>query len=58
MTIEENSVGIVKTQYHTINEGIQFESGVNFSPITVAYETYGELNSKKDNAILVIHALT
>ncbi len=58
MTIEENSVGIVKTQYHTIDEGIQFESGVNFSPITVAYETYGELNSKKDNAILVIHALT
>lgn len=58
MTIEENSVGIVKTQYHTINEGIQFESGVEFSPITVAYETYGELNNKKDNAILVIHALT
>ena len=58
MTIEENSVGIVKTQYHTIKEGIQFESGVEFSPITVAYETYGELNNKKDNAILVIHALT
>ena len=58
MTIEENSVGIVKTQYHIIDEGIQFESGVEFSPIIVAYETYGELNSKKDNAILVIHALT
>ena len=24
----------------------------------IAYETYGKLNSKKDNAILVFHALT
>lgn len=53
-----NTVGIVKTQYYTIEEKIKFESGVEFSPITVAYETYGELNETKDNAILVIHALT
>ncbi len=54
----ENSVGIVQTQYYTIEEKIKFESGVEFSPITVAYETYGQLNEAKDNAILLIHALT
>ena len=58
MTIPENNVGIVQTQFHTIEEKIKFESGVEFGPITVAYETYGTLNEKKDNAILVIHALT
>ena len=52
------SVGIVQTKFYTIEEKIQFESGVEFGPITVAYETYGTLNENKDNAILVIHALT
>ena len=27
-------------------------------PITVAYETWGELNAARDNAVLVLHALT
>ena len=54
----QNSVGIVETKYYTIEEKIKFESGVEFGPITVAYETYGELNEAGDNAILVIHALT
>jgi homoserine O-acetyltransferase/O-succinyltransferase len=34
------------------------ESGEKFGPITIAYETYGELNSQKSNAILVVHALS
>ncbi|MBQ4124068.1 homoserine O-acetyltransferase [bacterium] len=49
---------IVKTEYYKIDKKITFESGVEFGPITVAYETYGKLNDAKDNAILVIHALT
>ncbi|MBQ3640762.1 homoserine O-acetyltransferase, partial [bacterium] len=52
------SVGIVETQYYTIEDKIKFESGVEFGPITVAYETYGSLNETCDNAILLIHALT
>ncbi len=53
-----SNVGIVKTQYYTIDENIELESGVEFSPVTVAYETYGTLNENADNAILIIHALT
>lgn len=34
------------------------ESGKSFGPITVAYESYGQLNDEKDNCILVLHALT
>jgi len=52
------SVGVVETKYYTIEKNILLESGEEFGPITVAYETYGRLNGKKDNAILVLHALT
>ena len=34
------------------------ESGEKLGPITLAYETYGELNEQKSNAILVLHALS
>ncbi len=49
---------IVETKLYKINKKVKFESGVEFGPITVAYETYGTLNENKDNAVLVIHALT
>ncbi len=34
------------------------ESGEKLGPITLSYETYGELNEQKTNAILVLHALS
>lgn len=34
------------------------ESGERLGSITMAYETYGQLNSRKDNAILITHALS
>jgi len=49
---------IVETKYFSFDEKIKLENGVEFGPITVAYETYGELNEAKDNAILVLHALS
>lgn len=52
------SVGITETKYFTIEDKILLESGVEFGPIQVAYETYGQLNENKDNAILLLHALT
>ncbi len=58
MNEEKDSVGIVSLQYYKIDEKIKFDSGVEFGPVTVAYETYGKLNETCDNVILVIHALT
>lgn len=37
---------------------LQLASGETLSPLTVAYETYGDLNRDKSNAVLVCHALT
>ncbi len=42
---------------HPPNE-LPLESGEKLGPITLAYETYGELNQQKSNAILVLHALS
>jgi homoserine O-acetyltransferase/O-succinyltransferase len=39
-------------------ESIALESGAELSPVSVAYQTYGELNAAKSNAILVLHAFS
>lgn len=60
-TTENGSVGIVETKYLTIAEPpelFELESGHTLSPVTLAYETYGELNADKSNAILILHALS
>ncbi|MDD5097516.1 MAG: alpha/beta fold hydrolase, partial [Candidatus Omnitrophica bacterium] len=55
--MKNNSVDIVETQSFTF-DSLKLESGEKFGPITLAYETYGVLNSEKTNAILVVHALS
>lgn len=39
-------------------ERFELESGVVIEPVAVAYETYGELNSARSNAILALHAFS
>ncbi|WP_258359019.1 homoserine O-acetyltransferase MetX [Moorella sulfitireducens] len=51
-------VGIVATRYYNWPGSLRLESGAYLGPLTIAYETYGELNAAGDNAILVLHALT
>jgi homoserine O-acetyltransferase len=47
----------VETQFFTYDT-LVLKSGVSFGPVTLAYETYGTLNEKRDNAILLFHALS
>ncbi|MDD5217851.1 MAG: homoserine O-acetyltransferase [Candidatus Omnitrophica bacterium] len=58
---DPKGIGIVEPQYFTFAQApheMPLESGRKLGPITLAYETYGELNAKKNNAILVLHALS
>lgn len=52
------SVGKTELKILKYDDKIKLNSGVEFGPIEIAYETYGELNEQGDNAILVLHALT
>jgi homoserine O-acetyltransferase/O-succinyltransferase len=42
----------------TDGPGLKLEGGQVLSPFKIAYQSYGELNADKSNAILVCHALT
>jgi len=53
-----DSVGIVKTEYAQFDTQLRLESGRLLGPLTLAYETYGELNADRSNVILVTHAWT
>ncbi|MGE0733944.1 MAG: homoserine O-acetyltransferase [Alphaproteobacteria bacterium] len=37
---------------------LRLDCGIDFGPFTVAYQTYGELNAERSNAVLVCHAWT
>ena len=40
------------------DEPLELDAGAKLGPWQIAYETYGELNADKSNAVLVCHALT
>jgi len=54
-------VGVADTQVMDVagaNDPLQLERGGELHPVALAYETYGELNARGDNAVLICHALT
>lgn len=58
---EAGGVGIVKTQTVTLFDSdrpMKFRSGDILEQVSVAFETYGELNEDRSNAIFLCHALT
>jgi homoserine O-acetyltransferase len=52
------SVGVVETRYLDLPTGVRLECGRELRPVRVAYETYGTLAPRRDNVILVCHALS
>ena len=41
-----------------IEQPLKLDCGVDLAPFQIGYQTYGELNADRSNAILVCHALT
>ena len=48
----------IDTKKIIISNSLKLDCGKEINNFPIAYETYGELNSEKSNAILVFHALT
>jgi len=55
---EKNSVGLVKAKLAQFTKPLKLTSGKKLLSYELAYETYGTLNAKKNNAVLVCHALS
>jgi homoserine O-acetyltransferase len=53
-----DSVGLVEPQRKIFDEPISLISGRSLPGYELVYETYGELNSAKTNAVLICHALS
>ncbi|MGH8678231.1 MAG: homoserine O-succinyltransferase MetX [Burkholderiales bacterium] len=53
----EGSIGFVSPQFMRFEQPIELTSGARLESYELAYETYGELNTARSNAILVCHAL-
>ena len=60
--IKDNSIGIVKPQKFVFGtedeDALLLDCGKKLQPVTIEYETYGKLNKNRNNAVLIIHALT
>ncbi len=59
--MDRNSVGLVKEQRFTFastEEPMILESEHTLGPVDIVYETYGEPNEDRSNAILILHALS
>ncbi len=55
------SVGVVEPRVFTFAEPpdeMVLASGARLGPVRLAYETYGELAPERDNAVLILHALS
>ena len=52
------SLGLVRARTLHLPGPFRLESGATLDGLTVAYEAYGELSPRRDNAILLCHALS
>ncbi|TDP89983.1 homoserine O-acetyltransferase MetX [Labedaea rhizosphaerae] len=56
--VAAGSVGTVETRYVDLPDPVRLDCGQELHPVRVAYETYGTLSPRRDNVILVCHALS
>lgn len=59
--MDRNSVGQVTPQKYTfgsVDKPMVLESGHSLGPVDMVYETYGQPNADRSNAILICHALS
>ena len=56
--IPEDSVGLVSPQVAQFAEPLALACGRSLSHYELVYETYGELNAERSNAVLICHALS
>src|SRR5690625_5190156 len=57
-TLPPDSVGLVTPQVMHCTEPLTLASGKILDEYQLVYETYGELNANRSNAVLVCHALS
>jgi len=57
-SIPADSVGLVTTQSLHFDTPLTLDCGQVLAQYDLAYESYGELNARRDNAILICHALS
>lgn len=53
-----DSVGLVAPQVLHVTRPLQLSSGATLSSFDLVYETYGQLNPRRNNAVLICHALS
>ena len=58
ITFPKDSVGLVKPQHVHIDRVIALQCGRELPGYELVYETYGQLNAQRSNAILICHALS
>lgn len=56
--LEPGEVGLVEPNDFVSTEPFTFDCGRTIPGFTLRYETYGRLNERRDNAILICHALS
>ena len=57
-SIPADSVGLVTTQCQHFDQPLTLDCGRVLSQYDLVFETYGELNPERSNAILICHALS
>ncbi len=58
MDSSAESPDTVGTQFLDLSDPVALRCGTTLRGVRIAYETYGELNAAKDNAVLLFHAMT